>query len=416
MTVAQSEIPQAETPLADSAEFDIAVIGGGIVGLATAYRFTKLRPGSRVVVIEKERTVGAHQTGHNSGVLHSGIYYKPGSLKATNCRRGHGLMVEFCHDHAIPFDVCGKVIVATDESELPALEKIYERGTANGIVCEMTDGDGLRAIEPHCAGIKAIRVPEAGIVDYVKVCETLAELVREAGGQVRTGAKVTSVSEGESSVSIHHEGGHATASIAVNCAGLHSDRVARLAGTTPNVQIMPFRGEYYILRREAERLVNHLIYPVPDPRYPFLGVHFTRMIQGGVECGPNAVLALAREGYTWHDVDFGDLREILGYAGFWAFAKQHWKAGLGEVRRSLSKARFVASLQKLVPEITSDDITPGPAGVRAQAITRDGKLLDDFSIIEDGRLVHVCNAPSPAATSSLSIGDTIAQKAMAVLA
>ena len=415
MTVAETSPPDVRSGGTRGTGADVVVVGGGIVGLATAWKFIERRPGTRVVVIEKEDRLAAHQSGRNSGVLHSGIYYTPGSLKATNCRRGRDMMVEFCARHGITHEVCGKVIVATEERELEALQRIYERGTSNGITCEMIDGDALREIEPHCAGIRAVRVDDAGIVDYVAVCDVLADLIRENGGEVRTGARVLSLETDETGVRALMEDDDIPASIAVNCAGLHSDRVARSSGVDPDVRILPFRGEYYLLSKEAERLVNNLIYPVPDPRYPFLGVHFTRMATGGVECGPNAVLALAREGYTWGDISTRDLGEIFTYSGFWSFARQHWRAGVGEMQRSLSKARFLRSLKRLVPDLKSEDITTGPAGVRAQAITRDGKLLDDFSIIEDGRVVHVCNAPSPAATSSLSIGAMIAEKAEAVL-
>jgi len=415
MTVAETKPPAVEPGGARRTDADVVIVGGGIIGLATAWKFIEQRPGTRVVVFEKEDRLAAHQSGRNSGVLHSGIYYTPGSLKATNCRRGRDMMVEFCARHGITHEVCGKVIVATEERELEALQRIHDRGIDNGIDCEMIDGDALREIEPHCAGIRAIRVGEAGIVDYVSVCEALADLIRENGGEVRTGARVLALETDETGVRVLMADDDISSSIAVNCAGLHSDRVARSSGVDPDVRILPFRGEYYMLSKEAERLVNNLIYPVPDPRYPFLGVHFTRMATGGVECGPNAVLALAREGYTWGDVNTRDLGEIFMYRGFWAFARRHWRAGIEEMQRSLSKARFLKSLQRLVPELKSQDITTGPAGVRAQAITRDGRLLDDFSIVEEGRVVHVCNAPSPAATSSLSIGAMIAEKAEAVL-
>jgi len=299
---------------------------------------------------------------------------------------------------------------------LPALERIGARGRDNGIACTDIGPEQLKEIEPNCAGIRAIQVHDAGIADYVGVCEKLASLIEGAGGEVVMGSAVEKVRTDDECVRMSTSDREFTASAGVNCAGLHSDRVAELSGIKPEVRILPFRGEYFVLRPEAEKLVNNLIYPVPDPRYPFLGVHYTRMIKGGIECGPNAVLALSREGYTWGDADLRDLAGIFGYPGFWAFSKTHWRAGVGEVMRSLRKPLFLASLQKLVPSIRDEDIVPGPAGVRAQAITRDGKLLDDFSIIEDGRMVHVCNAPSPAATSSLSIGESIAQRVMAVLA
>jgi L-2-hydroxyglutarate oxidase len=389
---------------------DVVIIGGGIVGMATAYRLCERKPGTRVVVLEKERDLAPHQTGHNSGVLHSGIYYKPGSLKAVNCREGKRAMEAFCEREGVPFDICGKVIVAVDESELPRLERIYERGQANGVKCEVIDAARLRELEPHSAGIRAIHVPEAGIVDYRRVCERMAEIVREAGGEVLTGAKVYAVSPQSERVVVGSVAGNVEAKLAVNCAGLHSDRVAGLAGTKPKAKIVPFRGEYFELKPEAEHLCRNLIYPVPDPSFPFLGVHFTRMIHGGVECGPNAVLAFAREGYTKTRVNLRDLAESLSYPGFLRMARKHWRMGLGEMWRSVSKAAFVRALQRLMPEIRAEHLKPAPAGVRAQLLARDGSLVDDFLIEETGRLVSVLNAPSPAATSSLNIGNLVVDR------
>ncbi|MCC7390364.1 MAG: L-2-hydroxyglutarate oxidase [Phycisphaerales bacterium] len=397
----------------------VIIVGAGIVGLATAYQLQLARPGARVVVLEKERTLAAHQTGRNSGVIHSGIYYKPGSLKATNCRRGKAMLEGFCREHTVPFDICGKVIVATCEDDLPALERILERGRANGVACERIGPERLRELEPHAAGIAAIRVPEAGIIDYGAVCEALARCITHAGGEVHTGARVTAIDARPGACS---DARHATctvestlgehrARLVINCAGLHSDRVAALStdGAQPlPARIVPFRGEYYELAPAARRLCNNLIYPVPDPRFPFLGVHFTRMLAGGVECGPNAVLALAREGYTWADIEPDDLADTLGYPGFWRMIAQHWRMGLGEMHRSLVKGAFVRALQRLVPAIRAEDLSPAPAGVRAQALAPDGRLVDDFLIRRRGPVIDVLNAPSPAATSALAIGERVA--------
>ncbi|VTR95468.1 hydroxyglutarate oxidase : Hydroxyglutarate oxidase OS=Candidatus Entotheonella sp. TSY2 GN=ETSY2_39025 PE=4 SV=1: DAO [Gemmata massiliana] len=389
---------------------DLVVVGGGIVGLATAYQFTKRCPGKRVVVLEKEDRVAVHQTGHNSGVLHSGIYYKPGSLKAINCRAGKKAMEAFCTEEGIAHEICGKVIVAVSDADLPALNRIYERGQANGINCTVIDKARLAELEPQVSGVAAIHVPEAGIVNYRQVCERLAEKVRLAGGAVVFGAKVTSVHRKPDGVTVVSSGGAFTASQLVNCAGLHSDRVARLTGQNPGAQIVPFRGEYFELKPSAYRLCRNLIYPTPDPQFPFLGVHFTRMIDGSVECGPNAVLAFGREAYSFFRLNPRDLLETLAYRGFARMGLKHWKMGLGEMWRSLSKAAFVRALQRLVPEITADDLKPAPAGIRAQAVAPDGGLVDDFLIQEAERVVNVCNAPSPAATASLQIGETIVDR------
>jgi (S)-2-hydroxyglutarate dehydrogenase len=390
--------------------FDVAIVGGGIVGLATAWRIQNQAPGRSVLVLEKEREVAFHQTGRNSGVLHSGIYYKPGSLRAINCREGKLAMQQFCAEHDIPFELCGKVIVALDESEIPRLEKIYERGQANGVECELISGERLREIEPHAAGIRAIHVPEAGIVDYKAVSRKLAELIGQRGGEIRFAAKVVAVTPLPDRVVVRTTSEEFETDRLITCAGLHSDRVAKLSGTRPNGKIVPFRGEYFELTKQAEHLVKGLIYPTPDPRFPFLGVHFTRMIEGGVECGPNAVLAFAREGYHKTDINLRDLFESLTYPGFLRMAARHWKTGCGEMWRSISKRAFVRALQKLVPEIASDQLVAAPAGVRAQLLARDGNLVDDFSILESGRIINVCNAPSPAATASLNIGKLVAAK------
>jgi (S)-2-hydroxyglutarate dehydrogenase len=389
---------------------DVAIIGGGIIGLASAWQLTRRHPGKTVLILEKEADLAHHQTGHNSGVLHSGIYYKPGSLKAINCREGKLAMQAFCKEEGLPYDVCGKVIVAVDESELLALERIYERGQANGVQCEIIDQPRLKELEPHAAGIKAIHVPEAGIVDYKQVCQRLAEKIQSAGGEIVTLCKVRGMPRHNGRVVLETTQGDFEADYVINCAGLHSDRVTRLSGQPVEAKIVPFRGEYYELLPEAEHLCRNLIYPVPDPKFPFLGVHFTRMIHGGIECGPNAVLAFAREGYKKTDINLRDLFESLTYPGFLRMAMKHWRMGLGEQWRSISKGAFVKALQRLMPEIKKEHLRPAPAGVRAQALNREGSLVDDFVIAESERVLNVCNAPSPAATASLNIGRLIVEK------
>ena len=390
---------------------DVAIIGAGVVGLATAYQLTRRHPELRVVVLEKEAGPAAHQTGHNSGVLHSGIYYRPGSLKAQNCRAGRQAMVDFCATEGIPNEICGKVIVAVSESQLPSLQRIYERGQKNGVHCELIDAERLRQLEPHAAGIRAIHVPEAGIVDYRQVCQRLAQRVLEAGDHsIVYSAGVGRLETGGPRTVLHTPTGQFEVHQVVNCAGLQSDRVARRAGQRPPLRIVPFRGEYYRLVPSAYQLIRHLIYPVPDPAYPFLGVHFTRMIDGAYECGPNAVLALGREAYGKLDFDLRDLFESLTYPGFLRLAAHHWRIGAGEIWRSLSKRAFVTALQRLVPEIRTEDLKPAPAGIRAQAVAPDGALIDDFMIVEDESVLSVCNAPSPAATASLNIGRLIVDK------
>lgn len=388
----------------------VAVIGGGIVGLATAYRLTELYPERSVIILEKEADLAHHQTGHNSGVLHSGIYYKPGSLKATNCREGKKAMEAFCAAEGIDYEICGKVIVATSDEELPALQRIYERGQANGVQCALIEREHLRELEPHAAGVKAIHVPESGIVNYRQVCERLAARIQERGGRILMNARVTAMRRYPSHLVLESQAGEVTADYVVNCAGLHSDRVTALSGQQPEVKIIPFRGEYYEVREQTHHVCRNLIYPVPDPNFPFLGVHFTRMIHGGVECGPNAVLAFAREGYTKMDINLADLFDTLTYSGFLKMASKYWQTGMGEMWRSFSKAAFVKALQRLIPEITADDLTLAPAGVRAQAIAPDGAMVDDFMIQEGERTVNVCNAPSPGATASLNIGKYILEK------
>lgn len=391
-------------------EADIAIVGGGIVGLATAYQLAQRHPYKRVVLLEKEDTVGAHQTGHNSGVLHSGIYYKPGSLRAQNCRLGKEAMERFCEAEGVPFDRCGKVIVAVSEDELPRLETIFERGQENGVKCEMIDVERLKELEPYAAGIKAIHVPEAGIVNYRRVCERLAEIVRENDGEVLCNARATRFHTDNGQVVIESQQGEVAANYVVNCCGLQSDRVSKLSGYKTDAKILPFRGEFYELKPDAVHLCRNLIYPVPNPSFPFLGVHFTRMIDGGVECGPNAVLAFAREGYRKTDINLRDLAETLTYGGFLRLAAKYWRIGAGEMWRSFSKGAFVKALQRLMPEIRSDHLVPARAGVRAQAVATSGNIIDDFVIQASGRIVNVNNAPSPAATSALNIGNLIVDK------
>jgi L-2-hydroxyglutarate oxidase len=390
--------------------FDLIIVGGGIVGLATAWRFQQRFPRRSCCVLEKEDRLAAHQSGRNSGVLHSGIYYKPGSLKAKNCREGKLAMQEFCRAEGVPFDICGKVIVATEPEELPRLADIYSRGQANGVRCELIEPPRLAELEPHAAGLQAIHVPEAGIVDYAQVCLRLAERVRERQGEIVLNAQVTGFNATVDGIVVHTTADGYVARQVVNCAGLYSDRVARLSGDRPPVQIVPFRGEYFELAPEATHLVRNLIYPVPDPAFPFLGVHFTRMIGGGVECGPNAVLAFAREGYFKSTVNLRDLAESLTYPGFLRLAARYCRMGAGEMWRSVSKRAFVRALARLVPEIRPAHLKAAPAGVRAQALARDGSMIDDFLIEDHGRVVNVLNAPSPAATSSLNIGQAIVDR------
>jgi len=389
---------------------DIVIVGGGIVGLATAFRLYERWPDKRIMLLEKEAEVAAHQTGHNSGVLHSGIYYRPGSLRAQNCRVGKLAMQEFCEREGVAYDMCGKVIVAVTQEEIPTLENILERGRANGVQCEMIDQVRLRELEPHTAGIQAIHVPEAGIVDYRQVCLKLAEKVTAAGCDLRFNVRVLGMRNSTSGCVLETTAGDIQARWVVNCTGLHSDRVTRLSGTDPQLQIVPFRGEFFKLKPSAEHLCRTLIYPVPDTRFPFLGVHFTRVVQGGVECGPNAVLAFAREGYRKTDVNLRDLAESLCFPGFLRLAARHWRKGAGEMWRSVSKRAFVKALQRLVPEIECDHLEAAPSGVRAQALSRDGNLVDDFMIRETGSVVNVCNAPSPAATAALNVGRLVADR------
>ena len=387
----------------------VSIVGGGIVGLATAYRLLERMPGARVVVLEKEAAVGQHQSSHNSGVLHCGLYYRPGSRRARLAVRGIQQMVEFCRSHAVPHEVCGKVVVAVTDDEVPRLNSLFERGQQNGLTgLRMLSPEELHEIEPHAFGVAAIRVPQEGIADYPRVCDALVEEIRLKGGEVRTNAQVTAIRRDGNSWRLEHSAGDCASDWVVSCAGLHSDRVAAMTGRADSVRIVPFRGEYYLIRPERQFLVRNLIYPVPDPRFPFLGVHFTRMIRGGVECGPNAVLAFAREGYSKMDVNIRDLADALSFKGLWQFLRKYPDASWAELRRSFSKELFCHSLQRLVPEIRLDDLQPGGAGVRAQAMSADGSLVDDFHYVEGEREIHVVNAPSPGATASLAIGEEIA--------
>lgn len=392
------------------AHYDFAVLGGGIVGLAAAWRLNQKYPGRTILLLEKESSFAKHQTGRNSGVIHSGIYYKPGSLRAVNCRAGKAALEEFCQQQQIAWQKTGKVIVATKESELPALQTIFDRGQQNGVDCCMIDRDQLAEIEPHAAGIKAIHVPESGIVNYTAVCEALGRLLTDAGADLLFRRKVTHLKQQTDVVKINCGDQAFEAKQVINCTGLHSDRIAKLSGQKMKERIVPFRGEYFTLTKDAEHLCKGLIYPVPDPEFPFLGVHFTRMIEGGVECGPNAVLALAREGYTWKNINLRDLTESMTYPGFLKLSLKYWKTGLGEIWRSVSRQAFVKALQHLVPEIRAQHLVVAPAGVRAQALAPEGKLVDDFLILRQDRVLNVCNAPSPAATAALTIGQSIADQ------
>jgi len=388
---------------------DVAVIGGGIVGTATAMALLQAVPGVSLVLLEKEAALARHQTGHNSGVIHAGLYYRPGSLKARNCAVGREELYRFCTEHGIAHERCGKVVVATREEELPQLAELARRGRENGLEgIEPLDAADLRRYEPHAVGIAGLYVPQTGIVDYTAVTEAYARVVRVCGGEIRTGAEVRHIRRDRGGFILWTPQGEVRCRFLVNCAGLHCDRVARLAGAEPQARIVPFRGEYYELVASRRSLVRHLIYPVPDPAFPFLGVHFTRMIDGSVEAGPNAVLALRREGYGRFSFSLRDTLETFAFSGFRALAGRYWRVGLREQWRSLSKAAFVRDLQRLLPQLQAADVVRGGAGVRAQAVDAEGRLLDDFCIVEGEGMVHVLNAPSPAATASLAIGRAVA--------
>lgn len=396
--------------------FDATIIGGGIVGLATAMKLCGTAPHLRVAVLEKENQVGFHQTGHNSGVIHSGIYYRPGSLKARMCIAGALELIRFCREHDVPYELCGKVVVAVTPEEIPRLNELHRRGTANGVPgMRLMDPLEVQALEPHVHCIRGLHVPTTGIVDFGRVAQAYAQVFQTRGGRLLLGFRLLGVDSKKDRLVLETSRGDIHTKMLINCAGLYSDRIARMAGMDPPCQIVPFRGEYYRIAPHASHRVRNLIYPVPDPRFPFLGVHFTRMIDGKVEAGPNAVLAWAREGYTKNCIAAADLLEILRYKGFWRLARRYWKPAGDEVIRSYSRTRFARALQQLIPTIGPQDLLPGGAGVRAQALGKDGALLDDFVILSRGRMVHVLNAPSPAATSALAIAEHILQTASPLL-
>jgi (S)-2-hydroxyglutarate dehydrogenase len=395
---------------------DVLIVGGGIVGLATALCILKAHPDTRLTLIEKESAVAQHQTGQNSGVIHSGLYYKPGSLKAVNCRAGYQQMLDFCREQSIPHEICGKIVVATTPSEFTGLDELHRRGVANGLTgLRFLDAAQIREIEPHCSGLRGLFVPQTGIVDYGAVARRYAELLIEMGADIVLGETVVDIQRQDEQVEVIGDSHTWIGRVAVVCAGLQSDYLARKSEPDLPLRILPFRGEYFQFTASAPKLVNHLIYPVPNPAFPFLGVHFTRMIGGGIECGPNAVFAFGREAYKKTDFNLRDLWETLAWPGFRTVATKYWRTGLGEYHRSLSKQAFVKALQKLIPEIQAHHLEPGGAGVRAQACDRQGNLLDDFYIRKDGNIIHVCNAPSPAATASLAIGKTISGHVLALL-
>lgn len=390
--------------------YDAVIIGGGIVGLSTGVALLDRYPNLRIAVLEKEAEVALHQTGNNSGVIHSGIYYKPGSFKARFAKQGNREMQSFCEKHKIKYEMCGKVIVATSKEELPLLDDLYHRGLENELEIEKIDAKRLKEIEPHVAGLAGIHVPQAGIVDYREVSKKFAQIIENSGGKIFLETKFTGMHETDDEVRVETNRGDFQAKVAINCAGLHSDRVAKISGYLTNMKIIPFRGEYFVLKPDKRDLVKSLIYPVPNPKFPFLGVHFTKMIDGSVEAGPNAVLGFKREAYKKTDISLEDTFESLTFPGLRKLASKFMKEGMAEYARSLSKTQFTRSLQTLVPEIRKNDLIPAPAGVRAQALTADGEMVDDFIIIDGKRSIHICNAPSPAATASIGIGKEVASR------
>ena len=400
-----------------ASQYDLTIIGGGILGLATALKVTAAHPSIRLLILEKEAEIARHQTGNNSGVIHSGLYYRPGSLKARTCVAGRKELMGFCDRNSVPYEICGKVVVATSGEELPRLEELHRRGVANGLQDLAIIGpERLKEIEPHATGIKGLYVPETGIVDYRKVAAAYAEKVRDANGDIRLSQRVVGILDRPSEIVLQTSGGDYRTKYLINCCGLQSDLVAKMmpgasSGDEEEHRIIPFRGEYYKIAPEREFLVRNLIYPVPDPTFPFLGVHFTRMARGGVEAGPNAVFAYAREGYRHTQINPADLWRTVSFKGFWAMTGKYWRTGFGELYRSLSKSAFVRALQKLVPEIRESDLVPGGAGVRAQAVSASGALVDDFVIKQSHNAIHVLNAPSPGATASLAIGQQICEMA-----
>ncbi|WP_431610991.1 L-2-hydroxyglutarate oxidase [Chryseobacterium sp. 'Rf worker isolate 10'] len=390
--------------------YDIIIVGAGLVGLATAYQLKLKNPDSKILILEKENDVSLHQSGHNSGVIHSGIYYKPGSLKAKNCIEGYNSVINFAKEYGIRYDLCGKIIVATSQEELPLLDNIYKRGIENGLQdLKYLSREEFREIEPHCEGVRAIKVPQTGIIDYPGVAKKIKELFEELGGEVKFNTEVINIINNNAEIIVKTSASEFKAKKLISCAGLYSDKITKMTNEKNDVIIIPFRGEYYKIKDEKKHLVKHLIYPVPDPNFPFLGVHFTRMIDGNIEAGPNAVLAFKKEGYKFFDFNLEETMQTLMWPGFRKIVAKYGKTGLGEVHRSLSKAAFTKALQKLLPEIQESDLVPGGAGVRAQACDRNGGLIDDFDIVKNGNIIHVRNAPSPAATSCLSIGNKISE-------
>lgn len=390
--------------------YDIIIIGAGLVGLATAYQTKLKNPDSKILILEKENDVALHQSGHNSGVIHSGIYYKPGSLKAKNCIEGYNSVINFAEKHGIRYDLCGKIIVATSQEELPLLDNIYKRGIENGLQnLKYLSREEFREIEPHCEGVKAIKVPQTGIIDYPGIAKKIKELFEELGGEVRFNNEVKNIIDKGSEIIVNTNVSEFKTKKLISCAGLYSDKITKMTNEKNDVVIIPFRGEYYKIKDEKKYLVKHLIYPVPDPSFPFLGVHFTRMIDGNIEAGPNAVLAFKKEGYHFFDFNFNEAMQTMLWPGFRKIVAKYGKTGMGEMHRSLSKSAFTKALQKLLPEIQENDLVPGGSGVRAQACDRNGGLIDDFDIVKNGNIIHVRNAPSPAATSCLSIGNKISE-------
>lgn len=401
-----------------ASQYDLTIVGAGIIGLATALKIIEAHPGAKLLIIEKESQVARHQTGHNSGVIHSGLYYRPGSVKAATCVAGRKALLEFCDRNGVPYEICGKIVVATSQDEVPRLEELHRRGVANGLQgIEALGPEKLKEFEPHAAGVKALHVPDTGIIDYNKVAQAYAANIRASGGEIRLSHRMLGVLERGGEIVLLTSAGDYRTRHVINCAGLQSDLLAKIMGAGDHSaneethQIIPFRGEYYKLKPEKYFLVRNLIYPVPDPAFPFLGVHFTRMINGGVEAGPNAVFAFAREGYRKLDINAADLWRTVYFKGFWAMAAKHWRTGFGELYRSLNKRAFVRALQKLLPAITAKDLLPGGSGVRAQAVSASGALVDDFIIRRSRSAIHVLNAPSPGATASLAIGESIAAMA-----
>lgn len=395
--------------------YDVIVVGAGIVGLSTCYTLLKKYNGLKAAIIEKEKDISLHQTGNNSGVIHSGIYYKPGSLKAKNCRRGYNMLIDFCNENEIKYEICGKIIVATDEKEIDSLNNIYERGKQNGLEnLKLLNADEIKTIEPYATGVKGIFVPQTGIIDFKEVSHKISELIKDSGGEIILNEKVIDIRKPKfnKEIIIHTNKNSYKAKYLITCAGLYSDKIAKITNPELKIKIIPFRGEYYLIKKEYNKLVRNLIYPVPDTRFPFLGVHFTRTIHGEREAGPNAVFSFKREGYDKFDFDIKDMLDSIFWSGFYNMSKKYWKIGFMEFYRSFSKTAFVKSLQKLIPSIEINNLTTSPSGVRAQAVDSEGNLIDDFLFVENENVLHICNAPSPAATSCFSIAETISEKVL----